>query len=453
MAPFTPSPHGSPRDEELRSAPAPEPARTPLWPAPARSAAPAAPPVAPPVAPPPVRGAEPPAVERRRSPRRPLGAPADKATRGRRDDVRAMPPGTAPPPPVERRRVPPRDLVAPAEPSPLDAAPFDVRPVEARPVEARQVEPRPVAARAVAARAAVASPVPPAAPPYGDWTKPSRSGPGTDTGNQVPVVDEPGTDEEVRSSRAAELFPRLQASAASLDRDDERMAAHDEDPAAMTGTLGGRAALRAQREEAEAARRKAGRTGGRKGGATAAVRDGAAPRRSPRRAATGLVAVAVVALGVLGVYSFASPNTRSTASAGAPATGSVALPAPSTTLPDLPPLNTGGVAPSVAPVPAAPAAKLPVTVLNETTVTGLAAKVSGVLKGGGWPTTDVGTYTAKDVSVTTVYFTQDDDAQRAAAVALVDQFPQLHGPVPRFFDVPGQPKPGLVVVTTGDWKP
>ena len=67
--------------------------------------------------------------------------------------------------------------------------------------------------------------------------------------------------------------------------------------------------------------------------------------------------------------------------------------------------------------------------------------------------TDVGTYTAKDVSVTTVYFTQDNDAQRAAAVALVDQFPQLHGPVPRFFDVPGQPAPGLVVVTTGDWKP
>ena len=114
-------------------------------------------------------------------------------------------------------------------------------------------------------------------------------------------------------------------------------------------------------------------------------------------------------------------------------------------------LLVSGLLTAVAAAP--PAAKLPVTVLNETAVTGLAAKVSGVLKGGGWPTTDVGAYTPKDVAATTVYFTQGDDAQRAAAVALVDQFPQLHGPVPRFFDVPGQPKPGLVVIATGDWKP
>jgi hypothetical protein len=160
----------------------------------------------------------------------------------------------------------------------------------------------------------------------------------------------------------------------------------------------------------------------------------------------------VVALGVLGVYSFASPHTRSTASAAA-APSTVPVTAPTTDLSDLPPLATGAIAPSVAPAPTAPAAHLPVTVLNETTINGLAAKVSGAIKAGGWPTTDVGAYTAKDVAATTVYFTQGDDAQRASAVALVDQFPQLHGPVPRFFDVPGQPTPGLVVVTTGDWKP
>jgi hypothetical protein len=36
---------------------------------------------------------------------------------------------------------------------------------------------------------------------------------------------------------------------------------------------------------------------------------------------------------------------------------------------------------------------------------------------------------------------------------LVTQFPQLHGPAPRFFDVPGNASPGLVVVATGEWKP
>ena len=216
----------------------------------------------------------------------------------------------------------------------------------------------------------------------------------------------------------------------------------------MTGTIGGRAQLREERRAAEEKRKKTGK------GATVASGGGGGggARRSPRRAATGLVAVAVVALGVLGVYSFASPHTRSTAAAAAPPS-SVPVTAPTPNLSDLPPLATGAIAPSVAPAPSGPVAHLPVTVLNETSITGLAARVSGAIKGGGWPTTEVGAYTAQDIATTTVYFTQGDDAQRAAAVALVDQFPQLHGPVPRVFDVPGQASPGLVVVTTGDWTP
>jgi len=79
--------------------------------------------------------------------------------------------------------------------------------------------------------------------------------------------------------------------------------------------------------------------------------------------------------------------------------------------------------------------------------------VAGVIKGGGWETTPVGAYTAKDIATSTVYFTQGNDQQQQAAAALVSQFPQLHGPVARFFDVPGNATPGLVVVVTGDWKP
>jgi hypothetical protein len=99
-------------------------------------------------------------------------------------------------------------------------------------------------------------------------------------------------------------------------------------------------------------------------------------------------------------------------------------------------------------------AKQPVTVLNETQVNGLAAKVAGALESGGWATAGTGAYPGKDVAATTVYYTQGDEQQQRAAAALVAQYPQqLHGPVARFFAVPNQPTPGLVVVTTGDWKP
>jgi hypothetical protein len=165
----------------------------------------------------------------------------------------------------------------------------------------------------------------------------------------------------------------------------------------------------------------------------------------------GLVAVAVVALGVLGVYSFASPHTQATASSSsagqsAPGVASGSVPGVS----DLPALST---APAAAPTSAAAVVKSPVTVLNATDVNGLAASVAGVIKAGGWETTPVGAYTAKDVATSTVYFTQGDAQQQQAAQALVTQFPQLHGPAARFFDVPGNAAPGLVVVVTGEWKP
>jgi hypothetical protein len=92
-------------------------------------------------------------------------------------------------------------------------------------------------------------------------------------------------------------------------------------------------------------------------------------------------------------------------------------------------------------------------VLNATSINGLAGRISDAIKAGGWTTTAVGAYTANDIAASTVYFTQGDDQQRQAAVQLVNQFPQLQGPVPRFFDVPGNATPGLVVVVTGDWKP
>jgi hypothetical protein len=409
MAPFTPGPQ-----QEAADRPADPPRRR---------AADRQPPVPPSAG----RPGEPPLVERRRAPRRPLAPSGEAGT---------LPPRAVPPLPAEPRPV--REASRPAVP-PVPPAPAPARPVAERPVPER---PAPWTTGSQ----------PPVAPPYGDWTKP-RSGASTGEDRAVPERSAApeerrpsGEQQEGRSSRAAELFPRLQASAPPEDdAPRERGPRSVDDLLAATPTSAGRAASRAQREAAEAERRRA---------REAARPDAGASRRSPRRLGTGLVAVAVVALGVLGVYSFASPDTREAAAAATAgrSTAPSAVPAPD--LSDLPPLNTGAISASPAPTTAAaPVAKQPVTVLNETQVTGLAAKVAGVLKSGGWATAGTGAYPGKDVAVSTVYFTQGDEQQRLAAVALVDQYPQLHGPVPRFFDVPGQPSPGVVVVTTGDWKP
>jgi hypothetical protein len=161
--------------------------------------------------------------------------------------------------------------------------------------------------------------------------------------------------------------------------------------------------------------------------------------------------VAVVALGLLGFYSFTSPHTRVTAvSTPAPPSAAASASTASSAGLNLPPLASGGV--SAAPAPGAPV-RVPVTVLNSTAVRGLAADVAGAIKSGGWATNPVGAYAGRDVSASTVYFSQNDEVQRQAAVQLVAQFPQLHGPVARFFEVPNSPSPGLVVVVTGDWKP
>ncbi|TFV63071.1 UNVERIFIED_ORG: hypothetical protein E4P37_15510 [Bacillus sp. AZ43] len=214
-------------------------------------------------------------------------------------------------------------------------------------------------------------------------------------------------------------------------------------PARGTAPVGGRAAMRAERQAADAARRKAE---GRKGSALAVLEED--EPRKPRRVLKGLLAMTVVALGVLGVYSFVSPETTETA-AQTPES-----PATSSSVPDvgsLPDLPSDPI--EAEPVVAAPV-RVPVTVLNSTDINGLAAKVAATVAGGGWETPGVGAYTGGDVAASTVFFTEGDENQRQAAVQLIEMFPQLQGPTPRFFDVPADVQaPGLVIVTTGDWQP
>jgi hypothetical protein len=157
----------------------------------------------------------------------------------------------------------------------------------------------------------------------------------------------------------------------------------------------------------------------------------------------------VVALVVLGVYSFTSPEAQQAATGTTTAPATSAPPAvPSTALP---PLEVTPLPPADA-APGAPV-RAPVTVLNATGVAGLAADVAAELTTGGWESSGTGQHPGADIATTTVYYTEGDQAQYDAAVQLVQQFPQISGPAVRFFEVPDVPAPGLVVVTTGEWLP
>jgi hypothetical protein len=203
--------------------------------------------------------------------------------------------------------------------------------------------------------------------------------------------------------------------------------------------------MRAERQAADAVRRKAE---GRKGSAVAVLEEDRP--RSSHRVLKGLVAMTVVALGVLGVYSYVSPETQDAAAQTTTTT-------PRTTAPVVPDVDSLPALPTdpieVESVVVSPV-RVPVTVLNSTDINGLAATVASTVAAGGWETPAVGAYMADDVAASTVFFTEGDENQRQAALQLIEMFPQLQGPTPRFFEVPaGVQAPGLVVVTTGDWQP
>jgi hypothetical protein len=294
----------------------------------------------------------------------------------------------------------------------------------------------------------------PSSPPYGDWTRPSRS---PDAAVTPPAADTqhpsaPVGQLRLRDTPATTAIPerttavRRERSGEGVDDDESVAVTPGASRGPGTGPVGGRAALRAERQAAEVARKKAAK---RSGGSTVAVRDADEPRRKSRRVTKGLLAMAVVALGVLGVYSFTSPRTAETAAQTPTITDSAPTDAPvNSALPALPSTPV-----DVAPTPAAPV-RVPITVLNATDINGLAADIAATFGGAGWEAPAVGTYKAGDVAASTVFFTEGDENQRQAAVQLVDQFPQLQGPAPRFFELPpGVAAPGLVVVLTGDWRP
>jgi hypothetical protein len=213
-----------------------------------------------------------------------------------------------------------------------------------------------------------------------------------------------------------------------------------------------RQAREAERQAMESERRKAARRAGVSRSALRAA-DGDRDDAPPRRGRTGLLLLAtvVVALVVLGVYSFTGPLAEETAATGTPTQTSApaSVPAPTGVLP---PLSVEPL-PPLAEAPGTPV-RLPVTVLNATDVGGLAADAAEAFGAQGWEADGIGEYDGPGVAVTTVFVTAGDEQQRQSALQLMEAFPGVAGgPAERFFDVPGVADPGLVVVLTGEWRP
>jgi hypothetical protein len=242
------------------------------------------------------------------------------------------------------------------------------------------------------------------------------------------------------------------------DRDDRGRdrAPREEVDTGSTGVVGNRAAMRAERQAREAERqameterRKAARRAGVSRAALRAADGDAPPRRG--RAGLALLAVVVVALVVLGVYSFTSPAAQEPGTTTTPtptsAPASVAPPSGA-----LPPLSVDPL-PPVGQAPSTPV-RVPVTVLNATDVGGLAGDAAEAFSAQGWQPNGIGEYDGTAVAVTTVYVTPGDEQQRQSALQLMELFPGVvGGPADRFFEVPDVDGPGLVVVLTGEWQP
>jgi LytR cell envelope-related transcriptional attenuator len=385
------------------------------------------------------------------------------------------------------------------------------RAAEARAAEeraaVRAAEERAAAARAAEARAAEELAAARAAAGPHTTSLPFTPGPPTpapDTDDPTPEefldrpTGRPATGYQPRAVRgrnplaaapAAAVAPPPARAPRTPDRDPGRRPPRDDEPTDVSapsvaparvagpasGPVGGRAAARLQRQAAEAAARKGGRRGSPSSGAQPAVRartdgSGQASRPpgpghatraagdpatgTPRRAVQLLLATVVVALVVLGVWSFTSPRTHETSAESPADVTATASPGPPVeAAPSVEATPSAAAEPSQAPAPEA-TARAPITVLNATKVTGLAAAIGGRFADGGWEVNAPGAYSGTDIAVTTVFYTEGDAAQQQAAAELMAEFPDIvGGPAPRFFDIMGLDDPGLVVVATGDWQP
>ena len=187
----------------------------------------------------------------------------------------------------------------------------------------------------------------------------------------------------------------------------------------------------------------------------------AAPGRA--RLIGALVALLGVVLLVVGVVALGGGDSGPSGAAPAPSPSVVTSPASPSRSTGSPSASTStGPQPTTvsrttfAPPPrttAAPpptsAARAPLTVLNNSTISGLADRAAAQAQSRGWQVAQVGNFAGR-LPATTVYYTPGDAAGQSAANELAREFPQIDQVLPRYAGLPPTPA-GIVLVVTKDW--
>ena len=159
-----------------------------------------------------------------------------------------------------------------------------------------------------------------------------------------------------------------------------------------------------------------------------------------RAIAGAAMSVCAVALGIVGLHWTAGAPERVAAVAETAAAALAPSPSP---LPS--PAAPRAAVPPALPTPTvAPPARLPVTVLNNSRITGLAALGAERFSAGGWPVEKVGNFRGR-IPVTTVYY---DPGLETAAREFAGAFSGIVRVRPRFEGLPAR---GVVVVLTREF--
>jgi hypothetical protein len=176
-----------------------------------------------------------------------------------------------------------------------------------------------------------------------------------------------------------------------------------------------------------------------------------ARRRQRERAAGAAIAALGVVVLVVAIFALRHPRGAGTVAGSdtrPPSSSSIAKPAASRSgAPSKRGSSSAGASSSPASSAGAAAAKLPLVVLNDTTISGLGKQAAGTFEAGGWRVTQVGNL-QNDILSTCAYYDPSAKGARASAELLQRQFPAIKRVVPKFAELPPGP---IVVVLTPDY--
>jgi hypothetical protein len=153
------------------------------------------------------------------------------------------------------------------------------------------------------------------------------------------------------------------------------------------------------------------------------------------------VVLAALGIAVLGIAVYALQHPSGSKATAGTATRTV------TTAPTSPKPAPTHASTSSAPTTSAANGKLPLVVLNNSTVQGLAQRARDSFTAGGWTVTSIGNE-QNDIISTCAYYDPSTPGAQQAAQQLMQQFPAIKRTAPKFPELPAGP---VVVVLTSDY--